>query len=597
MRKNIECKWRNKALLVVKTSSIWLSLQDLARTVLTVLLLVGYTVFVAWANFDLADGRFVLFMDERIAFDGVQRILHPDSLTSLLYNILDGGDHRYGRSLWNSMAVASLIPAHLFGDQGQIIASRMLQAALLMTAFMVLAQTFVKISWLRLVLLAALFTMPYTDYYMTMPKPEPLQMFLLSIFLYFHKASSFTFGKHWFFLGMAFGTKISILPTLVVFSVVSFLQNRRDWMATSSQIRLTANYFVLGLALAVPILIPVSLAMFLFQWRVQWPQLSKNIRLATAIVATFLFVIGLHPIRRWVSATFLNTRHGSDQESINFASWAEYFLDSWLNLPAWLGMAFISALGLFFVCWLFRYHRDKYLRLPDGLVVALAGAVLNLAIFIGVNRLWGFYLHLGSVLLLTGIFSLIDSHISEAKWQRSAEIPGLLMDVGLIAIITLTITFYWTPHILASFKDLAIRTQRTEYREELATYNQVISRLDELSQAKGRMLNVAFDPVLFIPASNSDYKLVEFWGPYVNWSKDVDVLVFSSAHTTKGKDCQVASADYQACLTERDGYTKYVIGEKGYCLLDKCYRRYAELPNRGEILILEHGNPVRFEAN
>jgi len=365
-------------------------------------------------------------------------------------------------------------------------------------------------------------------------------------------------------------------------------------MAALPQIRLTANYFVLGLALAVPILLPVTLAMFLFQWRVQWSKLSKIIGLSAAIVATFLLVVSLFSIKRWVSATFLNTRHGSDQETINFASWAEYFMDSWLNVPAWLGIALISVIGLFFLCSLFRYRRDNYLQLPDGLVVALAGAVLNLAIFSSVNRLWGFYLYPGSVLVLTGLVSLIDNHISEAKWQRTAEIPGLLMNVGLIALIAVTTTVYWTPHTLASFKDLALRTQREEYREGLAIYNKVISSLDELSQAKGKVLDVAFDPVLFIPASSSNYKLVEFWGPYVNWGKDVDVLVFSSAHTTQRNGCQVASYDYQACLTERDGYNKYVIGGKGYCPLYKCYRRHAELPNGGEILILEYGSTVRL---
>jgi len=49
-------------------------------------------------------------MDERITFDGVRNILHPDSLRHFIWSVFDGGDHRYGRSLWNSMAIFSFVP-------------------------------------------------------------------------------------------------------------------------------------------------------------------------------------------------------------------------------------------------------------------------------------------------------------------------------------------------------------------------------------------------------------------------------------------------------------------------------------------------------
>lgn len=51
------------------------------------------------ANFDLTAGRFSLFMDERITFDGVKKILHPDGFRSFIGSVV-GGDQRYGRSLW-----------------------------------------------------------------------------------------------------------------------------------------------------------------------------------------------------------------------------------------------------------------------------------------------------------------------------------------------------------------------------------------------------------------------------------------------------------------------------------------------------------------
>ena len=39
-----------------------------------------YLFFAAHANTDLTAGRFVLFMDERLTFDGVRAVLHPHGL-------------------------------------------------------------------------------------------------------------------------------------------------------------------------------------------------------------------------------------------------------------------------------------------------------------------------------------------------------------------------------------------------------------------------------------------------------------------------------------------------------------------------------------
>lgn len=137
------------------------------------------------ANTDLAAGRFALFMDERITFDGVKKILHPNDISQFIYSVGNGGDHRYGRSLWNSIAIFSAIPERLFGDSGQIIASRMLQVILIIASYLVFGFGILRSWFLRLVLLVAMLTIPFSDYYMTIPKPEPLQLFFLAIFSFF----------------------------------------------------------------------------------------------------------------------------------------------------------------------------------------------------------------------------------------------------------------------------------------------------------------------------------------------------------------------------------------------------------------------------
>jgi hypothetical protein len=569
--------------------------KDLAWQFVAIACVIGYVFLATMANLDLTAGRFALFMDERITFDGVQRILHPGNLAAFFWNVMDGGDHRYGRSLWNSMAIASFLPANFFGDTGQIIASRMLQPLLLITAFLVMVFTFVRGWPLRSVLLVALLAMPYTEYYMTMPKPEPLQLFFLAMFLYFYKKNDWAPGKYWIFLGLAFGTKISTLPAMAVFAAASFFAYKFRGLEEIEPNGITSGciYFFLGLGLAVPILFaPVvggMLTFLLFRWGSLYLGLGKKTRgIATVAAIVVLLFAARVKVATWISATFLNTKHGADQESINILSWIEYFYNSWLVVPSWVGLAFTVSGAAFLLHRLVRII-DAKKAIPVGFVLILAGLALNLSIFVSAHRLWGFYLYPGSVLVLVGLFSLISSNSAQAKGENAPPLLGLESLLPRVTAMTVAVMaiFYWTPDSIAGFKQLSIRTEQPEYKAEFESYRHVVDTLNNLSLSQNRTLSVAFDPILFPPASNSDYQITEFWGPYVNWDTDVDVIVFSSVHTPQGAPCLAGSYNYQFCLVERRMYSRYVIDKHEVCAKAKCYKRYGRLPNGGEILLLE----------
>jgi hypothetical protein len=585
---------------IINTSR--LSLIDSIWILGAVILIVGNAYMATAANFDLAIGRFALHMDERITFDGVQRILHPENFKAFWSSVIDGNDHRYGRSLWNSIATASLLPTYFFGDTGQIISSRMLQVLLLTATFLVLAQTFVRNQILKTILLMALFAMPNTEYFMTIPKPEPLQIFFLAVFLFFYKKNDLAFGRHWIFLGLAFGTKISTLPLIIVFTGLSFflckhklyeeLQQKQFWTAFS--------YSLLGLGLAVPILLaPVLagiLAYLLFRWISAKLGLSNKITvLATGVTTVFLIIAARKKILLWIQSTFLNTKHGADQEAINFISWTEYFFDSWLIAPKWMGLVLFICAGAFLAYHLGRrLTKRAWYPFPVGLALVLSGLLLNLAIFASVQRLWGFYLYPGSVLILVGVFSLIDLNMDKTRNEKNLRIFELesFLARGTATVVAIIAIGYWVPHSVDIYKNLSIRTEQPKFKVEVDSYVQIVDILTNLSQAQQQKLIVAYDPILFPATSNSNYKLVEFWGPYKNWDSNADVIVFSAVHTSHGKPCLAGSLNYQACLTERTMYSKYVIDKETVCAQAKCYKRYAELPNKGEILLLELTNSV-----
>ena len=219
------------------------------------------------ANIVLSAGRHVLGMDERTAFNGVQRILDSNSFSGLYWSIMDGEDHRYGRIFWNAQAFFSAIPKYLYGASGQIIASRIIQAIFLYAAVLIFSFGLLKLWINRLAFSLAMLTVPYADYYLTNPKPEPEQILCLAIFLLFYFRRSFCLGRYWFFLGLAFGSKISTLPLVVIFLSFTYFNKLSFQSLADNRDSLikTFIWFVFGFSCAVPIFIkPFIIATILY---------------------------------------------------------------------------------------------------------------------------------------------------------------------------------------------------------------------------------------------------------------------------------------------------------------------------------------------
>lgn len=300
--------------------SIFYRSQNFGGCLAFSLIIGGYLIFVIPANLDLSDGSFCLFMDERITFNGVRNILHPQDFKSFLHAIIDGNDQRYGRSLWNSIALVSFLPERLCGEAGQIIAGRMLQFFLLISSFMMLTFTFVKTWPLRIILFATLMFMPFTDYYMCMPKPEPLQLFFLSLFLYYYKKENLIFSQYWILLGCAFGTKISILPIVFLLFITPLWVHRKRFEDSEfiSDFKKSLCFFFFGLGLAVPILLKPILLLMVVLWSINHFQIkSKMFDLALYVLSALSIIFySSENIAPYIRGTFLNTTHGADQNSI-----------------------------------------------------------------------------------------------------------------------------------------------------------------------------------------------------------------------------------------------------------------------------------------
>jgi hypothetical protein len=551
------------------------------------------------ANADLSAGRFALFMDERITFDGVRRITHPASLQSFLWSVADGGDHRYGRSLWNSMAAFSFLPQRIWGDPGQIIAGRTLQVLFLLGAGLTFALGLARNWPVRLVMVVAIFGMPYADYYATMPKPEPLQCLLLAIFCVEFVRSRLAFGWYWIFAGLAFGTKISTLPALLVFVLFALFSRWRQTPegAQRGHPCTALGAALLGLGLAVPILLPTALAGALGAFLAARLRAAAAIRvplqlLIAAAWAVVAYLTSRREIALWFASTFLNTTHGADSPSINAWSWISFFFTQWLLAPVWLGalLALMVATAVSPAAYDCLRHRSDCHRELGGLAITLAGMALNLGIFVGAHRLWGFYLYPGTLLTLVGALTLLDAGLARTGAARPE--PGALrmmsFDHGLLAVLLAVTLIYWWPHTASALRQLALRTRTPEYLQQYQSYQQVMEFLGTWKAAGGRRMIVMHTPSLFPPDDSDRYQIVDFWGPYTRWTDRPDVLIFGLVNTPRGGATPPDSPGYASFLVERQGYAAHVARQGERCRASPCFERQLLLPDGGEILTLQH---------
>lgn len=548
-----------------------------------------------WANIDLTAGRFALFMDERITFDGVKRILHPSGITDFIFSVSNGNDHRYGRVLWYSMAAFSYLPERLFGDGGQIVAGRLFQVLLTLASCSICIFGMVRTQWLRVVLALSLLTVPYSAYYMTMPKPEPLQLLFLSLFCYFFSQNKECLGWHWIFAGLAFGAKISTLPAILVFAAASlWLSHNKSNSERCNNLLLSIGSFFLGLAISVPILMPsffLALAVFSIflaltrKFCLKWYWKA----LALLAVACVDFVLTKHFITLWIRATFLNTAHSADQASTNALSWINFLFKNWLIGPQNVNVIFFLFICSYVLCSAYLLLQKPFRRdIFTAITIIASGAALNAAIFIGAKRLWGFYLYPGTFIILVGTALLIDINIKKEQGPHALfKHYSKIVNRGCAIILLCFVTSLWMPSTIKNFQNLSQRTKSTEYVNQYESYKIFTNFLEQYSISSEKMLQVAFSPFFFPPNNTKHYRIMEFWGPFTQWRNAPDVILLAKHNTPRGAGVPENSPTYKNFINEREGYARHVTEQSGTCAALPCFERVTQLPNEGEILVLQ----------
>ncbi len=565
------------------------------------------------ANLDLIDGVFALFMDERVLYDGVYKILHPKNLGEFLYATFDANAHLYGRIFWNLNAVIGFVPEYFFGSKGLILSERASSVFFLSLSYFFFSITFLK-SWVfRLISFSLLVNAPFSSYFMTMPKPEPIQLFFLSLFLFFSKKNQFALEKKsWFFLGLSIGTKVSILPLslpIVAFSTYRSFSTLGLKKTIEGFSKMTA-YILFGLSVAVPIL----LKQFLVSCFVYWAgtktfRVKKRVKTMNDLSLVFAFLFGnafysfackkffdiKTGLYKWFAQTILNTGHGSDIADVGFFSWVNYFSTEFLSPNVFINTLLIS-FSFFLV-----FFYSKTSQTPRGLriitehavkprVLLFSGLSLFFVVFSTANRLWGFYLVPGFSLIILSLISISeivfkDRHLAYSKVffkkirQKTVSVVFILFFLGVSL-------FLWFPQNLEKYKEMASRTHTEEYRLNYKTLLEIEEAFISLSIEKKRKLNVKNIGSPFVPDNNDAFSIIGLERPFTQWWAGYEVLLVKNLRDVSIEKINPNLLNYDLRVIEKEGYNKKVIEPGSSCNFPPCYGRIKTFENGTELLVL-----------
>lgn len=552
-----------------------------------------YLVIATIGNLDLTNGRFALFMDERVTFDGVRAILDSESFPELVYSISDGGDHRYGRILWNSMALVSFIPELLFGEVGQIVASRILQTVLLAIAVSLLAFGLLRNWATRGLFTFVALCIPYMSYYSSMPKPEPLQVLLISIYFFisFRNNQKKLFGLHWILLGLAFGVKISTLPAVGIILVLALVSSVKT---ESAKIKFNSGLaFLAGLGLAVPILLPPMALAIAMGWfyqkfdRGNFRELNYSIALSAFLSVAFFSHFA--NFSRWAEFTFLNTAHGSDQSDINFVSWFSFLVSEWISSNLWLSvLLLVSCILVIAIAVVFASRKGTFFspEILAPLTIILSGTALSISIMISAQRLWGMYLFPGAFLQLIGVFMLLELYLPRGVGTTRLERITTVSSAVLVAVsLTLTSSLSWSPKTLEEHRSNSQRTLSVEFKSDYKSYIELEEFLDGYQITESRRLVAVIAPGVFHRETDSRFDVREFFGPFTYWDEPIDLIVLAKANTPDGAPYSEKSPEFAEYLLEQEGYRVHVSTQASACSEEPCWRMTVQLTNGGQVLV------------
>jgi hypothetical protein len=354
-----------------------------------------FLIFAIMLNVQFLDGaninHFIAGHDEYLTIREVYSILEPASMKHWFLAVIGGDILYYGRVVFYSDALLAWLPYKIWGISGLVMAVRMARALWILTALFILGRTFIKRSGIRMLWYWGAGALLYTLYFTTMPKPEPIQLLFLALFFRGMVAEgSPRFGKHYFWLGLAFAAKFNILTTLPLLFALPLLGfsvlKDRSWIKQGLR---SVLFFMGGFFTGIPCLLlsPV-----------------KPIYLQT-----------------YLRKTFLGTERFYDNQQLGFTEWLQQGLGQEYLYASWAGYLFLAL-----VLWVIADKTRQALvkrNIDISWIAGMSGFILLMSIMLMSKRLWPHYLWTGYILCWFALMRYASEHWNTATLRRWSLVP------------------------------------------------------------------------------------------------------------------------------------------------------------------------------
>lgn len=340
--------------------------------------------------------------DEYLTVREVYSILNPLSWKHFILAIIGGDILYYGRVVFYTDALLAFIPFKIWGLEGMVYAIRMTHSLWLLLGLLILNATFLKNKLYKFLFLFGSFGLYYTLYFIQMPKPEPLQLVFLALFVRAFVKREYQFGLHFIWLGLAFAAKVNALVILPFMFLIPLVQywNRGIKSNILQGLKAFVAFFT-GFFIGMPCL------------------------LLSPIQPVYL--------QTYLKRTFFGAEKSYDEASLTAIDWIKsglggsYFGNSWGGFViVILILAILVFLGL-------KFLQTKKMSIP--LLLLGMGMVLMGFIFVMTKRLWPHYLWTGYILVWLGLLVFLST-------QTLQLIKGGILALTVVFFSTSAYAFY-----------------------------------------------------------------------------------------------------------------------------------------------------------
>ena len=207
------------------------------------------------------------------------------------------------------------------------------------------------------------------------------------------------------------------------------------------------------------------------------------------------------------------------------------------------------------------------------LILLLISLFSIVPIFLSVDRLWGHYLHLGTVFFVVATFLCCEKLLSPNPHAYLHPRWVVALVVSVLSVQTFTTCFYMMPAMATEMRTYAQRTATPEFQRKKAEYDYLMNLFQTKASAQVHPLNIYVGAGFFIPDTTENWEVTEIFGYFQDWQAEPDIIVMyrQDSPLSHQPPNTSTSARYESWLAAKTAMVEHVSSADQTCLVSPCY--------------------------